>query len=316
MEQNNSKVRYVAITALHAGQRVDNFLVTFLKNIPKSRIYKALRKGEVRANKKRIKPEYRLVLGDELRIPPFVITELAPEKVIPSRLEPLFQAMCLYEDDDLLIINKPAKFAVHSGSGVEYGIIDIAKAFHPQGEALQLVHRLDRDTSGCLILSKNRPTLVGLQAQLNEHKITKTYLALTKGHWPKKEVTIEVSLRKNSEQSGERMVKVDEEGKSAKTVFRVIKTFAKASLVEVDLHSGRTHQIRVHAQHAGHPLAGDDKYGDDYFTREMKEYGLKRLFLHAKSLQFISPVSHKKIQVTAPLPEELELVLTQIGEKE
>jgi len=308
----NLKARFVTITAQQEGQRVDNFLVTLLKNIPKSRIYRALRKGEVRVNKKRIKPEYRLMLDDMVRIPPLKQSEEPREKIIPERFAELLRTIVLYEDTDILILNKPAKLAVHSGSGVDYGIIDIVRAFHPQGETIQLVHRLDRDTSGCLIFSKTRPALLALQQLLIENDISKTYLALTKGNWQHHVTIVDRPLRKNIHESGERMVRVDEEGKNAMTTFSVVRAFPRASLVEVDLQSGRTHQIRVHAQHAGHPLAGDEKYGDVEFNKKMREMGLKRLFLHAYALKFKLSVSQKMIRVMAPLPEELQAIINTL----
>lgn len=307
----SSGVYFVTISTQQVGQRIDNFLVTLLKGVPKSRIYRAVRKGEVRVNKGRIKPEYRLKLDDLVRIPPVQDEEAfsSGEKTIPDRLAKVFEESILYEDDDVIVLNKPAKLAVHSGSGIDFGIIDMAQRFHPQGKDLQLVHRLDRDTSGCLLLSKSRQALLPLQEMLRENTMTKIYLALTMGQWRQSETKIDAPLQKNSCPTGERMVRVDEEGKEAVTIFTVKQNYPDASLMEIQLLSGRTHQIRVHAQYAHHPVAGDEKYGDFGFNKKMREFGLKRLFLHAYTIKFKSPSTQKEISITAPIPEALQEVL-------
>jgi 23S rRNA pseudouridine955/2504/2580 synthase len=305
-------VQFIEIDSAQADRRIDNFLLQKLKGVPKSRIYNLLRRGEIRVNKKRVKPIYRLQLGDVIRIAPLRTSQTAqlarPNKAILKKLS----ACILYEDEDLLILNKPSGMAVHGGSGINAGLIELLRMMRPDADFLELVHRLDRDTSGCLLIAKKRSILRELHAMLRAGQIVKIYYALTLGKWPKKINRVDVPLQKNIKVSGERIVKVADEGKSSVTDFIVARKFALATFVKIKLLTGRTHQIRVHAQFAGHPLAGDPKYGDRAFNRMLRAKGLHRLFLHAGELQFMLPSSGKRISVNAPLDEELQQFLTSL----
>lgn len=298
-------VRYITIAADYAGQRVDNFLITLLKNVPKTRIYRLLRKGEVRINKKRVQPSYKLQAGDLLRVPPVKLD--APKTPLTPRanLVATLSERVLYEDKYLLIINKPSGIPVHGGSGVHMGLIEILRHMYSKIPHLELAHRLDLDTSGCLILAKKRSILKELHELMRSGKIHKVYLALTKGHWQESELKVEAPLQKNHLSSGERIVKVNKEGKASLTVFRQLATYPGASLVEATLHTGRTHQIRVHAQYRDHPLAGDEKYGDREFNKTVRQGGLKRLFLHASLIEFTLPSTGESYTVSAPLEVSL-----------
>lgn len=304
--------RLVTVTTQEAGQRLDNFLLGTLKGVPKSRIYRMLRTGEVRVNKGRAKPMQRLEVGDVVRIPPLRMAE--PETlVLPSRWLETLRASVLYEDDALLILNKPSGLAVHAGSQVPYGLIELARAAWPHLSALELAHRLDRDTSGCLVLAKHRQALLGVQRQLMKKTSRKTYLALLKGGWHGGAKRVDAPLAKNELQGGERMVRVDARGKTAVSLFMPLEHFGPyATLVKVVIETGRTHQIRVHAQHIGQPLAGDEKYGDSAFNRQLKPFGLGRIFLHAIELEFLHPINECTLRVEAPLPEDLASVLVQL----
>ncbi|MEN9460891.1 MAG: rRNA pseudouridine synthase RluC [Pseudomonadota bacterium] len=303
------QVSFVTITEDQAGQRIDNFLLTYLKGVPKSHIYRILRTGEVRANKGRIKQTYRLVEGDIIRVPPVQVSETVHTDPPKSAVEVLKNAI-LYEDGGLLIINKPSGMAVHGGSGLSFGVIEGLRALFPNLPNLELVHRLDRDTSGCLMISKKSSVLRQLHEQLREGTMRKSYLALVQGYWEARVREVNAPLKKNILQSGERVVRVNVEGKSAITKFQVLQRFADATLVKAMPVTGRTHQIRVHATHAQHPIAGDDKYGNEDFDRKLRPYGLKRLFLHAAELQV--SVGGKAIEVTAPLPAELQQLLEKL----
>ena len=305
-------VQMVEITEHHAGQRIDNFLITFLKGVPKSRIYRILRKGEVRVNRGRVKAEYRLQDGDQVRVPPVRVAEREAPAGPSPRLQQLLEQSIVYEDESLLVIDKPAGLAVHGGSGVSLGLIESLRAARPNQPFLELVHRLDRETSGCLLLAKKRSALRHLQDEMRAGRVLKVYQALACGRWPKGMKRINVPLRKNELKSGERIVKVDPEGKPSVTHFAVLQRFDRHTLVEATLETGRTHQIRVHSQFAGCPLAGDDKYGDDECNRQLKALGLKRMFLHAGKLAFTSP-SGTKLKVESPLPDELVSVLKKLG---
>lgn len=309
METFVEKPVIVEIDDERAGQRIDNFLMARLKKVPKSRIYRLLRKGEVRVNKGRIKPDYRLQAGDQVRIPPVrLVATQTPEAPSNNALETIKNAI-IYQDDNVLVINKPSGMAVHGGSGIQYGVIEALRALFPREHHLELVHRLDRDTSGCLMVARKRSVLKHLHEQLRNNAIRKSYVALVKGQWTGGKTTIEAPLKKNIQQSGERMVRVDPTGKPAQSIFKPLRVFTDTTLVEVELITGRTHQIRVHAVHAGHPIAGDDKYGQRGFNLTMKQRGLNRLFLHAKSLSFTLPGSDTAVTVVAPLGAELESVV-------
>ena len=301
------EVRFHTVSGEEAGQRIDNFLIRILKSVPKSMIYRILRKGEVRVNKGRIKPEYRLKDQDVVRIPPVRVREESAR--INHKHIALLEDRILFEDDRLIIMNKPAGMAVHGGSGVSSGVIEALRAARPKAPYLELVHRLDRETSGCLMIAKKRSMLRHLHELLREGRIDKYYLALTQGHWPEQSCWIDAPLHKNQMKSGERMVRVSPQGKPARSGFSSLERYAGASLVEVRLDTGRTHQIRVHAAHAGHPLAGDEKYGDPAFNAALRRQGLKRLFLHAHRLVLSGPGSAAEIDVSAPLDPALRRVL-------
>lgn len=308
----NASVKQVIIDEGHDGQRIDNFLLTTLKGVPKSRIYRILRKGEVRVNKKRIKPTYRLKVDDVVRIPP---VRMAEESELPSAPQPLLERLeqsVLYEDKQLLILNKPSGMAVHGGSGVNLGVIEMLRQLRPDEPFLELVHRLDRDTSGCLMIAKKRSMLRSLHEMLREGGIDKCYCALLRGAWQGAEKRVEAPLQKNTLRSGERMVRVHADGKSSLTTFYPLTRFANATFAHVELGTGRTHQIRVHAQHIKKPIAGDEKYGDPQFNQKMRDVGLKRLFLHAEELRFIHPVTEVTLAVQAPLGDELKSILEKM----
>lgn len=307
-----NRVEFVTVESEQSGQRIDNFLLRHLKGVPKTLIYRILRKGEVRVNKGRIKPDYRLQTGDEIRIPP--LRRSVDEKRPPSyRSITILNERILYEDERIIIVNKPAGMAVHGGSGVSHGVIEAMRHWRQDLHYLELAHRLDRETSGCLVLAKKRSALRQLHALLRDGEMDKRYLALVKGAWTQGKQRIEMALSKNVLRSGERMVNVSDEGKSAVSTFYPLAIAKQASLMEIHIETGRTHQIRVHAAHVGHPIAGDDKYGDKAFNREMHALGLNRLFLHARSLAFTLAEPHKDIAVNAPLDADLIHVLDKLG---
>lgn len=300
----NPQTRIVVIDEAHAGQRIDNFIFNHLKGVPKSRVYRSLRQGEVRVNKGRVKPEYRLQCDDKVRIPPLrTALPQTPSKPPLWQLKSLEQSI-LYEDEGMLIINKPSGIAAHGGSGISFGVIETLRYLRPQAKFLELVHRLDRDTSGCLMIAKKRSVLTALQELSKQNQIEKMYLTLVKGHW-KAGKAVDLPLQKNQLQSGERVVKVSGQGKPAVTLFHPMQRYQSATLVKAILKTGRTHQIRVHATHSGHPIAGDDKYGDKDFNKEMKKAGLGRLFLHAASLNFVLPATGERVAVCACLDDAL-----------
>jgi len=295
----------------HLDQRIDNYLLSILKGVPKSRIYKLLRKGEVRVNKKRIKPTYRLAQGDIVRLPPVRVSQVdKPEDIQQSRLK-LIEDNIIYEDKALIVINKPSGIAVHGGSGISYGVIEIMRQLKKL-TYLELVHRLDRETSGCLMIAKKRSMLKHLHGLFQTNKITKKYWALVDGQWDKSAKSVKVPLQKNHLSSGERIVKVDVDGKPSKTQFRVIQSTKDASLIEAHPLTGRTHQIRVHATYAGHAIAGDEKYAEQAVIKKFKKVGLKRLFLHAHLLSFALPDSDERITIEAPLNKNLEPVVRKL----
>jgi len=306
----------VEVEEAHAGQRIDNFLRLQLKGVPKTLIYRIVRKGEVRVNKGRIKPDYKLKAGDLIRIPPVRVPEPKELPNASTGLLELIERSILHEDKQLLVINKPSGLAVHGGSGINLGLIEALRQLRPNEKHMELVHRLDRDTSGCIMVSKKRSMLKFLHEHLRMGKsnkgIDKRYLALVNGFWPQRTRRIDAPLRKFNLKSGERMVRVDEEGQKSLTEYDVKESFNKYSLVEARPITGRTHQIRVHCQYAGHPIAGDPKYATDEENAALKQHGLKRLFLHARSLRIPMPDGSKPLYVEAPLSDELEMVLSQL----
>ncbi len=308
----HSPVRHVEIDENRAGQRLDNFLLATFRGVPKSRIYRLVRKGEVRVNRGRAKPDYRLQAGDIVRLPP-VREAAAAEPPAPGSFGWLEERV-LYEDEHLLAVNKPSGLAVHAGSGVAHGLIEALRALRPEAPMLELAHRLDHETSGCLLIAKSRPALLGLHQALKAGGISKRYLALVRGLWQGRQRTVTAALEKR-ERGGEHMVETGEDGKAATSRFHPRTRYAEAgaTLVEIELLTGRTHQARVHAAHIGHPIAGDDKYGDRDFNRELRRLGLKRLFLHAWRLDFRHPVTGCKLALEAPLAPELSALLERLA---
>jgi len=305
-----SGVRVVTVGDEREGQRIDNFLTVQLKGVPKSLIYRLLRTGQVRVNGKRAKPDTRVSSGDAVRIPPVRMASPG-ESAAPAKSQLLrIERAIIHEDRDFLVLDKPAGLASHGGSGVDFGAIELLRAART-GETLELAHRLDRDTSGVLVFARRRAALTALQELIRQGEIVKQYLALLGGRPKRARFDVNAPLRKSVVQGGERMVRVADDGKPALTSFRVIAAYAHASYAEVTLHTGRTHQIRVHAQHAGHALAGDEKYGEREFNKRMREYGLRRLFLHAARFEF--GLGGKTHSFSAPLAPDLAAVLDAIS---
>ena len=286
------------------GQRIDNYLVKLLKGVPKSHVYRILRCGEVRVNGGRAKPDYRVRGGDELRIPPVRVAERAPRAAPP--VSAALERAILLEDEYLLALNKPSGLAVHGGSGINFGVIEQLRAQRPQSRFLELVHRLDRDTSGVLLLAKKRSALTALHAELREGRVRKFYLALVKGKWLDGKQSVRLNLHKYLLASGERRVAVKADGQESHTIFALERACGDFSLLRAELKTGRTHQIRVHLAHLGFPIAGDDKYGDFESNKLLARSGLKRMFLHAANVTFRHPASGAKVTVEAPLPDELQ----------
>jgi 23S rRNA pseudouridine955/2504/2580 synthase len=312
-DPERAKVRYREADVGDVGQRIDNFLMRELRDVPRSLVYRILRSGEVRVNGGRVQPSYRLALNDRVRIPPVRTEPVAATVRGPSvGLQQRIAQAVLYEDRELLAIDKPAGVAVHGGSGISFGVIEALRAARPELTELELVHRLDRDTSGCLLLAKRRAALRELHALLRERAVEKTYATLVCGHWALGNQTIDLPLKTNLKQGGERVVRVHSEGLPAQSSFVVKQHFAKlASLLEVRIGTGRTHQIRVHAAYAGHPIAGDEKYGDRDRDAKLRAFGLQRMFLHAQRLQFQR--NGVGVSIAAPLPAELQQVLERLA---
>ena len=311
---SNVGVRLLTVDEGSDGQRLDNYLINHLKGVPKSWIYRVMRRGEVRVNKGRCKPDRRVRQGDVVRIPPVRLAQRQPEGPAPGLIERIESAI-VHEDSDMLIVNKPSGIAVHGGSGLSHGVIEILRASRPSAPFLELAHRLDRDTSGCLMLAKSRRILRELQDRQRAGAIEKRYTALLVGRTRKGTWRVDQPLRKNTLKSGERIVRVDPAGKPAITDFEVIRRFRGFTLVRAELGTGRTHQIRVHAASVQLPIAGDPKYGDEDANRAARKLGLKRLFLHAATLRW-SVGDRRHFSVEAPLPAELQSFLTQMAEHE
>jgi 23S rRNA pseudouridine955/2504/2580 synthase len=299
------------IDAELAGQRLDNFLLARLKGVPRSHVYRLIRSGQVRVNSGRTTPSYKLRAGDRVRVPPVARAEFRAAPEARGGLDWL-ERRILFEDARLLVLDKPAGLAVHGGSGVQLGCIEALRVLRPAAKSLELIHRLDRATSGCLLIAKRRSALRLLHAVLREGRMEKRYLALIQGPWAPGWVDVDAPL--SARRAGELRVRVDEEGKLARSRFRCVEAFGStASLVEVQLFTGRTHQIRVHAAHLGHPLAGDDRYGDRAFNKRMQAFGLERMFLHAHSIAFAWPDTGQDFAVSAPLPDDLRAVLDALA---
>ncbi len=316
-ESSLAKVQWLSVDADQAGQRLDNFLAARLKGLPKSRIYSLIRKGEVRVNKGRSRPEYKLNPGDVVRIPPLrLASPVTPRAVAGQGLLRVLEASVLFENEGLLVINKPPGLAVHGGSGISLGLIEALRQLRPEARYLELVHRLDRDTSGCIMIAKKRSMLRHLQAALRDKQaggIHKVYQALVMGQWPETCHRVEAPLLKTQVGDGEKFVRVAAEGKPSLTEFRVLRRFHQCSLVEARPITGRTHQIRVHARYQGHSLIGDEKYGDDEVNKQMRGQGIRRLFLHASRLGFYLPEVDELTWVEAPLAEDLSQALAQLA---
>lgn len=314
---NINKAYFVEVDEEHAGQRVDNFLITHLKGVPKTRIYRIIRKGEVRVNKGRVKQTTRLEQGDMIRIPPIRQSEDNNKNLDGSRYAFLSNAI-LFEDDAVIVLNKPSGMAVHAGSGIKVGVIEAMRALRTDLKYIELAHRLDRETSGCLVIAKKSSALKALNDDFKNNSIKnarldKRYLTLVKGRWKHGQRKVIKALNTDSRRHGERFVVVDANGKYASSIMTPKSVSDIASLIEVKLLTGRTHQVRVHAESEGHPVAGDQRYGESDFNKAMKKLGLSRLFLHAAQLQFIHPVTGKPKRVIAPLPEDLTAVLANLS---
>ena len=311
------EVKWLTVDEESAGQRLDNFLIRHLKGVPKTHVYRIIRSGEVRVNKGRASADTRIENGDVVRLPPVRISDRVAEKAAkpaPGREFPL-----LLEDDALMAIDKPAGVAVHGGSGVSFGVIEQLRQARPLAKTLELVHRLDRETSGILLVAKKRSALKHVQDQFRERETGKTYLALVQGAWPEKLKVIDIALHKYLLPDGERRVKVtsndDPDGMRSITLVKVTERLLGCTLLEVTIKTGRTHQIRVHLASQGHPIAGDDKYGDFEWNKSLNKQGLKRMFLHAWRLQFTHPVSGKRVELKSPLPAELQLYVNHVKPK-
>ena len=326
-QSKSSGANLMQVNTEYAGQRLDNFLLREFKQLPRSLMYRLVRSGQVRINGSRCKPMQKLKEGDEIRLPPKLVEEKKAyaaseaengQVQLPPKMGERLNRRVLFEDERLLIIDKPAGMAVHGGSGISLGIIEALRLIRPDLPYLELVHRLDRSTSGCLMLAKKRSALRELHRQIRENEVGKQYLALLKGHWSQR-ARVDLPLNVEHRRNKERHVVVSDDGKKAVSHFNLEQHYVglknkdlKLSLMKVDLETGRTHQIRAHALAKGHPLAGDDRYGDALFNQEMTKLSLKRLFLHAHYLSFVHPASGEDIAVSAPLPEELSKVLDKL----
>ncbi|MEW5944350.1 MAG: 23S rRNA pseudouridine(955/2504/2580) synthase RluC [Pseudomonadota bacterium] len=305
-------VTFVTIGEDSEGQRLDNFLLKQLKGVPKSHVYRVLRRGEVRVNGKRAAPTYRMAVGDVLRLPPVRTAQLERPAAAAAPVAPRLAQSVLYEDDALLVVNKPAGMAVHGGSGISRGVIEQLRLERPELKFIELVHRLDRETSGVLLLAKKRSALTALHRAMREGEMDKRYLALVKGQWKNTRQNVKFPLHKYLTAEGERRVSVSDEGKAAHTVFMLRRAWKEFSLLEAELKTGRTHQIRVHLAHLGFPIAGDDKYGDFALNKELQRRGLKRMFLHAYRVIIRHPATGEPLGLEAPLPTELDDFLRRL----
>lgn len=321
-ELRKDGVSWITVDEEAAGQRIDNFLLRLLKGVPKSHVYRILRSGEVRVNKGRVGPEARLATDDVVRIPPIRTAErVVAVGAGPPRTSPVrpFMPAILFEDDWLIAVDKPAGLAVHGGSGIALGLIEQLRVSRPRAPFLELVHRLDRDTSGVLLVAKKRSALTSLHAQLRRGEIDKRYLVLVRGRWRDAKRIVDVPLHKFSTREGERRVRVEASGRQATTIFRLERGWPShdppLALLEAELKTGRTHQIRVHLAHLGHALAGDDKYGDFAWNRELAGEGLKRMFLHARVITFMHPASGEVVTIESPLPGDLAKFLALLSKR-
>ncbi|MCK7565862.1 23S rRNA pseudouridine(955/2504/2580) synthase RluC [Marinobacter xestospongiae] len=313
--QERSGVRWVTVDDDTAGQRVDNFLLAQLRGVPKSVIYRILRKGEVRVNKGRVKPDSRLKAGDQVRIPPVTQKKKEAPVVPGSRVQAVMENAVVFENEQMLVVNKPSGIAVHGGSGLDFGLIEVLRAARPEARFLELVHRLDRDTSGLVMVAKKRSALRFLQDELRQKRIRKHYHALVAGDWPDALDRIDEPLLRYEMSNGERRVRVDAEGKASLTLYRVLVRYPGYTLVQASPVTGRTHQIRVHSTCAGHPIAGDDKYMDDASLKAFRAAGGQRLMLHARSLELTMPGSEEAVRFEAPYDEAFDAVLARMARR-
>lgn len=311
-ELSKDCVTFLEVGEDGAGQRIDNFLLKRLKGVPKSHVYRILRSGEVRVNKGRAAADRRLEPGDRVRVPPVRVAEKDVEQEVPGR-----EFAVVFEDEAMLVIDKPSGVAVHGGSGVSFGVIEQLRQARPAARFLELAHRLDRETSGLLIIGKKRSALTRLHDLFRDGGIDKRYFALVKGHWRDKLRNVKLPLLKYHDAAGERRVRVSPEGKPAHSIMRLqgrwVTPWGECSLLEVELRTGRTHQIRVHLAHLGFPILGDEKYGDFTLNRDLQKAGLKRMFLHAAAMRLPHPLSGDSLSLAAPLPAELERFLKKMG---
>ncbi|CAA6823039.1 MAG: Ribosomal large subunit pseudouridine synthase C (EC [uncultured Thiotrichaceae bacterium] len=305
-------VSYHIVTEHEAGQRIDNFLLKFFKKVPKSVIYRIVRKGEVRVDKKRVKPDRKLAVGEEIRIPPVRVEERPDKPEVPQTLLDKIEASVLLEDDHLIVLNKPTGLPVHGGSGVKYGLIESFRQLRPNLPFVELVHRLDRDTSGLILLAKSRKVLNALHELLRGEGMDKHYRALVGGKWQGGSQRIITDLTRSSSSRQKIQVSDDEDGKTAESVFSPVLVTPGCSLLDVQILTGRMHQIRVQLAHLGYPIIGDDRYGDFTLNREYKRLGLKRLFLHAATLEFMLEVNGQKYRLEAPLPDDLHAMINKV----
>ena len=308
----NNSVRYEVIDEGSNGQKIDNYLIKIIKNVPKSHIYKLLRSGQVRVNKKRVRTDFRLSIGDSVRIPPFKSSSKQSKKVISIKPEQkvLVEDAVIFEDDALIAINKPSGLAVHGGSGLNFGLIELLRNSRPEAKFLELIHRIDKETSGIILIAKKRKALVEIHRQMRKRSIHKKYQVMVNGRWEKKQLIVDLNLLKSSLSDGSKKVKVlpknqnEDRSKDSRSVFFLRKTFTNLSMLDVKLVTGRTHQIRVHLSHLGFPIVGDDKYGNFSLNKNQKKFGFKRMFLHAGELGFVHPLTEKNLFLLAPLPKE------------
>lgn len=313
-EEKALQVSYKKATFDDENQRLDNYLARTLKGVPRSMIYRILRRGEVRVNKKRVSPSYKLNIGDEIRIPPVRVSS-GPVTIPSSNLQLVkdLKERILYENELLMVVDKPAGLAAHGGSGIDFGLIEAIRALYPNEPFLELAHRLDRETSGALIIAKRRSALRNLHEQFRERVVKKRYLTLVPGKWDRRVKLIDVPLIRNELRSGERMVEVNfKDGAPSATGFDIEEVLDNATLVAAMPHTGRTHQIRVHCAYAKHPVGGDAKYGDKAFNKRLIDLGLNRMFLHAYRITFIDPKDNNLVKVVAPLPKELALAVEKL----
>jgi 23S rRNA pseudouridine955/2504/2580 synthase len=304
-------VQLVEINENAEGQRLDNFLLSLLKGVPKNHIYKIIRRGEVRVNKGRIKNIYRLKRGDIVRVPPVKVLDKPVQKPSSSILT-LIESRIIFEDTDLIVLNKPSGLAVHGGTGTNYGVIEALRHLRESEKFIELIHRIDKATSGCLLIAKNRKMLNAVQSLLRNRLVEKTYTALLLGAIHQPEITVKAPLEKRTLPSGEHRVRVHPDGKPSQTVFTKLTSHRRATLVSASPKTGRTHQIRVHAKHLGYPIAGDERYSSAIQYKDIGKQGLKRLFLHASEISFRHPVSNKTYHFKAPLDKELTMFLNTL----